>query len=976
MPIKVHELARELETSSKELQKKCVELGVSVSNHMSVLSDADAIRLRNISKKSKSASETKIVKATPRKIDSNEDEDTPRVTVKAAFKIPVTPTKQSPEKAKVEERNRTQKPPVGRPVISKEVEGRPKPPLGKPVVNKELDAREAEKAKAKERALMEQKAQENKQNIEVDKAPEAELTTKVAEPQKEQQTEAAKPLVEPQKIKQSEAARPVIEPKRPQHTDQAKVPQPYRAPQAKQSQPQHGSQSKQPYPQTGSNRPDRKSGSIMDAAPRTAAESKPPESRTVPSPGKNTPRPKTQEQYSQRPPSKYGGDKPKHSNVEGTSTSGRPVTKPDVKKDDRGKTKEKDKFGKLENGPNKKGKKPPYQAVRSLEKTAKPKKHIKQIKEAEPEIDVLELPEGTVIVNVPITVAGFSEQVEIPTSKTIMELMKLGIMATVNQNLDEETVMILGETLGVNIIVGVVSKKSVEEGIELFKDKEEDLQNRPPIITVMGHVDHGKTSLLDAIRKTHVTDSESGGITQHIGASEVVIKGQKIVFLDTPGHEAFTAMRARGAHVTDIAVLVVAADDSVMPQTLESINHAKAAGVHIIVAINKIDKPGADIEKVKKDLADKGVLVEAWGGDTIAVPVSAKTGEGITNLLEMILLQAEILELKANPNRLASGTVIEARLDRTRGPIATLLVLNGTLQSGQSIVAGTSAGKIRLMNNFKGNIIKKAGPATAVEILGLTEVPEAGDEFNVVKDLGQAKEIATNRRIKLREEVLARNSSSSLEKLFGQLKAGEIKELNMIIKGDVQGSVDAVKTSLEKLENENIRTNIIHSSVGAITESDVMLAGTVGSILIGFNVRPSTEITQLADREKIEIRSYTVIYKLIEDVEAAMKGMLDPIFKEVVLGKAEVRETFKVPGAGIIAGSYVVEGKVVRNEKIRLVRDGIVILEGKISSLKRMKDDAKEVREGFECGIGIENYNDVKVGDIIECFKMEQIERG
>ena len=986
MPIKVHELARELETSSKELQKKCVELGVSVSNHMSVLSDADAIRLRNISKKSKSASETKIVKATPRKIDSNEDEDTPRVTVKAAIKVPVTPTKQFPEKARIEERNRTQKPPIGRPMISKEVEGRPKPPLGKPVLNKELDAREAEKVKAKERALMEQKALENDKIVEVDKAPEAEVSTAVAEPPKGQQTETAKAVVEPQKVQQTEAVKPVVEPKRSQHTDQAKAPQAYRDQQAKQSQsqhgyqskqpPQHGSQPKQPYPQTGNNRPDRKSGSIMDAAPRTAAEVKPPESRTVPSLGKNTPRPKAQEQYSQRPPSKYGGDKPKHSNVEGAPTSGRPVNKTDVKKDDRGKPKEKDKFGKLENGPNKKGKKPPYQAVRSLEKTAKPKKHMKQVKEAEPEIDVLELPEGTVIVNVPITVAGFSEQVEIPTSRTIMELMKLGIMATVNQNLDEETVMILGETLGVNIIVGIVSKKSVEEGIELFKDKEEDLQTRPPIITVMGHVDHGKTSLLDAIRKTHVTDSESGGITQHIGASEVVIKGQKIVFLDTPGHEAFTAMRARGAHVTDIAVLVVAADDSVMPQTLESINHAKAAGVHIIVAINKIDKPGADIEKVKKDLADKGVLVEAWGGDTIAVPVSAKTGEGITNLLEMILLQAEILELKANPNRLASGTVIEARLDRTRGPIATLLVLNGTLQSGQSIVAGTSAGKIRLMNNFKGNIIKKAGPATAVEILGLTEVPEAGDEFNVVKDLGQAKEIATNRRIKLREEVLARNSSSSLEKLFGQLKDGEIKELNMIIKGDVQGSVDAVKTSLEKLENENIRTNIIHSSVGAITESDVMLAGTVGSILIGFNVRPSTEITQLADREKIEIRSYTVIYKLIEDVEAAMKGMLDPIFKEAVLGKAEVRETFKVPGAGIIAGSYVVEGKVVRNEKIRLVRDGIVILEGKISSLKRMKDDAKEVREGFECGIGIENYNDVKVGDIIECFKMEQIERG
>ncbi len=955
MTIKVHELARELETSSKELQKKCEELGVSISNHMSVLSDTDANKLRNIMKKSKSASETKIVKATPRKADSEGVEDVPRVTVKAAIKIPTPAIKQVPEKSKTEERGRTQKPPIGRPVISKEIEGRPKPPLGKPVVNKELDAREAEKAKAKEKALVNQQAQENKKTAEADKNTKTESLKQVPDSVKETQTEPSKKVVE-------QTQKPQQAPKASQSSKSA--------PQTKAPQPQRAPQSKQPQAHQGSNRADRKSGSIMDAAPRTAAETKAPESRTVPSPPKSTGRPKAQE--SPRASSKYQGDKGKHPNVASGPSSG----KPDTKKDDRGKPSAKDKFGKTESGPSKKGKKAPYQAVRSLEKVVKPKKHVKVVKEEEPEIDILELPEGTVIVNVPITVAGFSEQVEIPASKTIMELMKLGIMATVNQNLDEETVMILGEILGINIIVGKISEESVEEGIELFKDKAEDLENRSPIITVMGHVDHGKTSLLDAIRKTHVTDSESGGITQHIGASEVMINDQKIVFLDTPGHEAFTAMRARGAHVTDIAVLVVAADDSVMPQTLESINHAKAAGVHIIVAINKIDKPGADIEKVKKDLADKGVLVEAWGGETIAVPVSAKTGEGITTLLEMILLQAEILELKANPNRMASGTVIEARLDKSKGPIATLLVLNGTLESGQSIVAGTSAGKIRLMNNFKGSTIKKAGPATAVEILGLTEVPEAGDEFYVVKDLGKAKEIATNRRIKLREEVLARNSGSSLEKLFDQLQEGEIKEFNMIIKGDVQGSVDAVKTSLEKLQQENIRTNIIHSSVGAITETDVMLAGTVGAILIGFNVRPSTEITVLAERENIEIRSYTVIYKLIEDVEAAMKGMLDPIYKEVVLGKAEVRETFKVPGAGVIAGSYVTEGKVVRNEKIRLVRDGIVIHEGKISSLKRIKDDAKEVREGFECGIGIENYNDIKEGDVIECFKMEQVERG
>lgn len=962
MTIKVHELARELETSSKELLEKSTSLGIKVSNHMSVLSDADATRLRNVSKKNITASETKIVKAKPRTKDIDQGDETPRVTVKAAIPTPTVQAKQVSEKIKSDDKTRTQKPPIGRPVISKELEGRPRPPLGKPVVNKELDARDAEKARAKEAIANEKQAQPDQEAKQVEEIKQVETPKDFKAPEV------------PEKIQPAEPPKQAREPQKPQQAPQARTSQP---PQRPQTRPQ------QPY--QGSDRPARKSGSIMDAAPRTAAEVKPAESRTVPMPSKAPGAPRPQGQYSQRPPSKYGGDKPKPSyggdkpkpsNVGGAPTSGRPVNKTDVKKDDRGKSHDKDKFTKTDGGPNKKGKKPAYQAVRSLEKTPKPKKHIKQIREVEPEIDILELPEGTVIVNVPITVAGFCEQVEIPTSKAIMELMKLGIMATVNQNLDEETVTILGEILGIQVMIGKVSKESVEEGIELFEDKEEDLQSRPPIITVMGHVDHGKTSLLDAIRKTHVTDSESGGITQHIGASEVMIKDQKIVFLDTPGHEAFTAMRARGAHVTDIAVLVVAADDSVMPQTLESINHAKAAGVHVIVAINKIDKPGADIEKVKKDLADKGVLVEAWGGETIAVPVSAKTGEGITTLLEMILLQAEILELKANPNRLASGTVIEARLDKSKGPIATLLVLNGTLQSGQSIVAGTSAGKIRLMNNFKGTTIKKAGPATAVEILGLTEVPEAGDEFNVVKDLGQAKEIATNRRMKLREEVLARNAGSSLEKLFGQLKEGEIKELNMIIKGDVQGSVDAVKTSLEKLENENIRTNIIHSSVGAITESDIMLAGTVGSIVIGFNVRPSTEITLLAEREKIEIRSYRVIYNLIEDVEAAMKGMLDPIFKEVVLGKAEVRELFKVPGVGMIAGSYITEGKVVRNEKIRLVRDGIIIHEGKISSLKRIKDDAKEVREGFECGIGIENYNDIKEGDIIECFKMEQIERG
>ena len=614
---------------------------------------------------------------------------------------------------------------------------------------------------------------------------------------------------------------------------------------------------------------------------------------------------------------------------------------------------------------------------KSLEKQVRNKhtKYKNNNVDLEPQIEEEVLPEGTIVLTVPITVAGFCEQTEVSTSKVIMSLMKLGIMANINQNIDEDTVMILAEEIGISVHIGKVEEENEETGIEVFEDDEKDLQPRPPIITVMGHVDHGKTSLLDAIRKTNVTSSESGGITQHIGASEVKVNGQKIVFLDTPGHEAFTAMRARGAHVTDIAVLVVAADDGVMPQTIESISHAKAAGVPIIVAINKMDKPAANPDRVKQELSEHNVLVEDWGGDVITVPVSAKSGEGIMNLLEMILLQAEVLELKANPSRLAMGSVIEARLDKSKGPVATLLVTNGTLESGQSIVAGTSAGRIRLMTDFRGKTIKKAGPATAVEILGLTDVPQAGDEFNAVKEDKIARDIAEKRKEKLREEVLAKNSSTTLEKLFSQIQEGDVKELNLIIKGDVQGSIGALVASLEKLNNDEVKVNIIHTGVGTVTESDIMLAGTSGAVIIGFNVRPSTAVQTLADRESIEIRTYRVIYDVIDDVENAMKGMLDPEYKEEILGKVEIRNTFKVPNVGIIGGAYVTEGKVQRNAEVRLVRDGIVIHEGKISSLKRFKDDAKEVAQGYECGIGIENYNDIKDGDLIECFHMVEIER-
>ena len=606
-------------------------------------------------------------------------------------------------------------------------------------------------------------------------------------------------------------------------------------------------------------------------------------------------------------------------------------------------------------------------------KHSKYKEKVEEVQESAAEIEAQAT--GGVIIDVPITVGGFCEQLEVSLSDAIMALMKMGIMANINQNLDEETAVLLGMELGKTVVINKAEEIEEEEGLDLHEDAESELQPRPPIITVMGHVDHGKTSLLDAIRNTNVTAGEAGGITQHIGASEVELNGQKIVFLDTPGHEAFTAMRARGAHVTDIAVLVVAADDGVMPQTVESISHAKAAGVPIIVAINKIDKPGANPERVKQELTEHGILVEDWGGDTICVPVSAKTGEGITNLLEMILLQAEVLELKANPNRMAKGSVVEARLDKTRGPVATLLVDNGTLKSGQSVVVGNCYGRIRLMTDYRGKKISKAGPATAVEILGLDDVPVAGDEFNAVKDDKIAREIAESRKQKLREEVLARNASSTLEQLFSQIQEGEVKDLNLIIKADVAGSVEAIVSSLEKLSNENVRVKVVHTGVGTINESDVMLASTTGSIIIGFNVRPTTAVTTYAESENVQIRLYRVIYDIINEVSDAMKGMLDPEFKEEVLGKAEVRTTFKVPNVGTIAGAYVQEGKVIRNAEIRLVRDGIVIHEGTISSLKRFKDDAKEVNQGYECGIGIENYNDIKEGDSIECFHMVEVER-
>ena len=573
-----------------------------------------------------------------------------------------------------------------------------------------------------------------------------------------------------------------------------------------------------------------------------------------------------------------------------------------------------------------------------------------------------------------ITVKDLSAELKKTSGEIIKKLLGYGIMATINNEIDFDTAFLIAGEFGVT----AHKKEVVTDEDILFddsEDKEEDLKPRPPVIVVMGHVDHGKTSLLDAVRSTNVIEGEAGGITQAIGAYKVEINGREITFLDTPGHEAFTAMRARGAQITDIAILVVAANDGVMPQTIEAIDHAKAAGIPIIIAINKIDVEGANPDKVKQELAEYGLVSEDWGGDTIFVPISAKKKINIDNLLEMVLLVADMKELKANPNKQAKGVVIEAKLDKSKGPVATMLVQRGTLDIGDTILVGSVIGRIRTMTDDKGHKVKKAGPSTPVEITGLTEVPEAGDTFYEVKDEKTAKHLMERRKRQARDKALKASSRVTLDDLFSQIEKGNLKQLNIIVKADVQGSVEAVKQALEKLSNDEVKVKVIHANVGAITESDVTLANVSNAIIIGFNVRPQPIAKDMADKENVEIKTYSVIYNAIEDVEAAMKGMLDPVFKEVVIGNAEVRQTFKISDVGTIAGCYVTNGKVARNAGVRVLRDNVVIHDGKLISLKRMKDDAKEVAKGFECGIQIENFNDIKEGDIIEAYIMEQVKQ-
>ncbi|MBO5213222.1 MAG: translation initiation factor IF-2 [Clostridia bacterium] len=622
-------------------------------------------------------------------------------------------------------------------------------------------------------------------------------------------------------------------------------------------------------------------------------------------------------------------------------------------------------YGKSKQKINKKNNKKQNFRSKKEDEQAKLKRMEQYEKDKKKHLSNVVLPES-------LSVSELSAKLRTTNVEVVKKLMELGIMASASQIIDYDTAALVAEELGAKVSKEVVI--TIEE--QLFNDHEDEaseLETRPPVVVVMGHVDHGKTSLLDAIRNTNVTAGEAGGITQHIGAYSIHVNDHDITFLDTPGHAAFTAMRARGAMVTDVAIIVVAADDGIMPQTVEAINHAKAANVPIIVAVNKMDKPTANYDRVLQALTEYELVPEEWGGDTICVPVSAVKHEGIDQLLEMILLVSEVADLKANPNREAKGTVIEAKLDKGRDPVASVLISNGTLHAGDVLVAGASVGRVRVMTNDKGMRIKEAGPSTPVEIIGLSDVPAAGDQFEVVKDEKMARELVEKRKFERKQETFQDRAKVSLDELFSQIQTGDVKTLNLIVKADVQGSVEAVRSSLLKLSNDEVKVKVIHNAVGAITESDVMLAQASNAIIIGFNVRPDGNVRSQAEKEKVDIRLYRIIYDCLEEMEAAMKGMLAPKFTENLLGHAEVRQTFRVSGVGTICGCYVKDGKIVRTASVRLIRDGIVVYEGKIDSLKRFKDDAKEVAEGFECGIGLDKFNDVKEGDVIEAYLMEEV---
>ena len=864
----VSELIRELDISIQELKGYAEKLGIAISSARSTVEDQAAERLtrsinmmRGTSTGSKAGGNKPKIKAIP-VVHKEGAKPKPPAGKPVIPKKPVVPKKEEPAEEKITAAEPEAEEPeavaadipaaVTEPEVPQQSEEKPAVPEEPAVSEKEAAAEEkpAEEAAAVDAESEAEKAEVQAAEVSAAKEPET------AEPEK---TEPAKPEPEKEEEYVNAPGKPMRFKKiSDAETEKKKAEEQKRQMREKRAQSKASDgDKKKPSRNKGEGGKDR-----QDRSERKDRKERP------------------ERQERQDRPRKPQSERPAPAPASGGGKASKGKSKKFFDNRDRDKQ---SRFDRREDGPaGRRNNSNNIYDEAALEKQERHKRKYKTKVVEEPTAEEL-LPEGTIAVTVPITVAGLSEQAEISVSKIIMAMMQMGVMATINQTLDKDAVEMLAEDLGLQIVVTEEEPEIEEPGIDTHEDSENELKPRPPIITVMGHVDHGKTSLLDAIRNTNVTAGESGGITQHIGASEVTINGRKIVFLDTPGHEAFTTMRARGAQVTDIAVLVVAADDGVMPQTIESISHAKAANVPIIVAINKMDKPGANPDRVKQELMEHGVLVEDWGGDVISVPVSAKKGQGITDLLEMILLQADMLELRANPDRLALGTVIEARLDKAKGPVATLLVSNGTLKTGQSVVAGTTSGKIRVMTDDKGKTIRKAGPATAVEILGLSDVPDAGDAFNVVRDDKTAREIAANRKEKMREEVLAKNASMTLEKLFSQIQEGEAKELNLIVKADVQGSVGAIITSLEKLETPEVKINVIHSGVGTINESDVMLAETSNAIIIGFNVRPTTAVTNQAQTADVEIRLYRVIYDIIDEIQDAMKGMLDPEYKEEVL---------------------------------------------------------------------------------------------
>jgi translation initiation factor IF-2 len=1001
MSKRVYEVAQQLGVDNKEVMAKLAEMGREVKNHMAVIDDADVKALtapaqthhKEVSQEEVRVKPT-LIRRRAKAVEPNAEEAA--APAEAAHEAAPEVAAAPPKVEAAAEPAPAPKPAKPEPTRARIIEAAPvKPaaPVAAPVEKAEKVEKAApaapeapapaEPAVAKAPAAP---AEEPKAQVKPEAAQAAPAAAAPAEqPVAAAPAEEAKAPAKPEEVKAqpaaAEAAAPApkaVEPEPERATatrakilGRVEIPLPTQRP-TERREYQRQAPGERPAPRPGMPRGVERPGTERPA-PRPGAR---PGERPAPRPGERpAPGRPGERPGGPRPdrPAPLGpieapmlGDDRRKGRKPAPAAGGGDFAKPGAKKGGAPAGKKKEAFKKpdlldkrervFEPGPRSKGKKGKY-----VEKVQIGKKT---------EITVPKAIKRIIKISESITVGELAKRMGIKATDLIRALMKMGVMATINHPLDFDTATILATDFGYEIENVALD---VDEMLEAEPDAPESLQKRPPVVTIMGHVDHGKTSLLDAIREANVIAGEAGGITQHIGAYDVELNGRKITFLDTPGHEAFTAMRARGAKVTDIVILVVAADDGVMPQTREAINHSKAAGVPIIIAINKIDKPDASPGRVKQELMEFGLVSEEWGGETIFVEVSAKMRLNLEELLEMVLLQADVLELKANPDKAARGTIVEAKLDKGRGPVATVLVQEGTLKSGDYFVAGVHYGRVRAMQNDRGDKVISAGPAMPVEVIGFNGVPDAGDIFVTMADEKQAKEIATHRQIKMREAELAKHSKLSLEQLYEKIQKGEVKDLNTIVKGDVQGSVEAVAESLRKLTTDAIRLNVLHASVGAITETDVNLASASNAIILGFNVRPEVKAAALAEKEGVDVRLYNIIYDAVDDIKKAMEGLLEPTFKEKFLGRAEIRETFSVPKHGMVAGSYVTDGKIVRNAQVRLLRDNVVVFEGKLSSLRRFKDDVKEVATGYECGMSLENYNDIKIGDIFECFEMEKV---